>query len=104
MAKDYVLLKIDTERHKSGAEVAMRIRGTDRGGIPWMAITDSKGEILVTGDRPTDKGPSNIGCPATEDEQAWFMTMIQRTTQHMSKQHLDAVQADLAVYAKSISH
>ncbi len=34
MAKDYVLLKIDTERHKNGAEVAMRIRGTDKDSIP----------------------------------------------------------------------
>lgn len=102
MAKDYVLLKIDTERHKNGAEVALRIRGTDKRGIPWMAITDSKGEVLVTGDRPTDKGVSNIGCPATEDEQAWFMAMIRRTKQHMSKEHLDAIKVDLAAYAKII--
>ncbi len=103
MAKDYVMLKIDVERHKNGAEVALRLRGTEEGGIPWIAITDAKGEILTTGDRPTDQGPSNIGCPATQEEQDWFMTMIGTTQQHMSNGQLNTLKMNLAVYAKSIS-
>ncbi len=98
------MLKIDTERNKNGAEVAMRLRGTDRGGIPWMLISDADGKQLVTADRPTDDGASNIGCPATEDEQAWFMTMIEKTHQHMSKRQFKSIEMGLAVYAKSLSH
>ncbi|MDF1838033.1 MAG: hypothetical protein P1V35_09205 [Planctomycetota bacterium] len=104
MAKDYILLKIDVERHTNGAEVAMRLRGTDQGGIPWMVITDSSGKPLITADRPTDEGPSNIGCPATKDEQAWFMTMVRKTKQHMSKGQFTAIEMGLAIYAKSLTH
>jgi hypothetical protein len=103
LAKDYILLKIDIERQTHGAKVAQMLRGDDQGGIPWITITDADGKQLITGDRPTDKGPSNIGCPATAEEQAWFMTMVNKTRQHMSKGQVDALEMGLAIYAKSIT-
>ena len=104
MSKDYVMLKIDTERNLNGAEVALRLRGSDQGGIPWMVITDADGKQLINADRPTDDGTANIGCPATKEEQAWFMTMIQKTRQHMSGGQLKAIEMGLAIYARSLSH
>jgi hypothetical protein len=97
-----VLLKIDTERHTNGAKVALKLRGTDQGGIPWIVITDSAGKPLINGDRPSDQGPSNIGCPVSPEERAWFMNMISTTRQHMSDDLLQSIESELAAFAQSM--
>ncbi|MCA9001854.1 MAG: hypothetical protein KDB61_08020 [Planctomycetes bacterium] len=104
MNLDYVLLKIDVERDLHGAEVALRLRGTDQGGIPWITITDAQGTQLTNADRPTDQGPSNIGCPVSEQERAWFMQMIRSTRQHMTEGQVGVIEKELAAYAKTIQN
>ena len=101
MDQDYVLLKIDTERHRHGAELAQRLRGDRTGGIPWLVITDSNGQELVTSDRPNDGKKSNIGCPVTPDEQAWFLHMLDETRQHMTQDHRTVLAKELAEFAQS---
>ena len=73
-------LKIDTERHLHGAEVASELRGERSGGIPWMLITDSSGAELVTSDGPQ----GNVGCPVMPHETEWFLSMLDRTRQRLS--------------------
>lgn len=99
MAKDYIDLKIDTERHLNGEAVAKRLRGERGGGIPWMVVVDAAGEELLTGDGPD----GNIGCPVTEAEREWFMTILGRTRQHMSAADVEALRAALADHAAKIS-
>ena len=87
--RDYVLLSIDSGKHRGGADVATSLRaGHKGGGIPWMTILDQQGKELVTADGP--KG--NVGCPAQPDEIAWFRTMLERTSRRLQPADLDAIQ------------
>ena len=82
----------------NGKAVGMRLRGTDRGGIPWITILDAEGEELITSDGP--KG--NIGCPVTPDERSHFMTMVKKTAQKMSEKDIAVVKAKLDDFAEKI--
>ena len=59
LAQDYVSVTIDRHRFGHGQQVMRRVRTSNDGGIPWMAILDSTGKVLITSDGP--KG--NIGYP-----------------------------------------
>lgn len=98
MSRDYVDLKIDTERDLNGEAVAKALRGERTGGIPWMVITDSSGEELVTADGPG----GNIGCPATEAEQAHLIEMVRTSRTRITDVELGTLAAELAAFAKSI--
>ena len=89
LAKDYVLLSVDTGKQENAQSVIDRVRGKDAGGgIPWMAILDGDGQQLVTSDGP--KG--NVGCPYEPAEIAWFRTMLERTRSKLTDGDLDALQ------------
>ena len=59
---------------KRGKEVADRLRDSQAGGIPWIAILDGEGKKLVTSDGPQ----GNIGYPAKPEEIAWFLEMLKK--------------------------
>jgi hypothetical protein len=95
LSKDYVDLKIDTDRMTNGKKVSLRLRGTERGGIPWMVILDSEGKPLVTSDGPG----GNIGCPMTPPERAFFAVMLKKTRKILSDNDLKTIQQALAEFA-----
>jgi hypothetical protein len=95
-ADDYIVLKIDVEQMQHGNDIAMKLRGDRKGGIPWITILDGEGVELVTSDGP--KG--NIGCPITEDECAYFVTMIENTIQHAQPGRVAEIAKALDDYAK----
>ncbi|MEM9381625.1 MAG: hypothetical protein AAGB93_16840 [Planctomycetota bacterium] len=94
----FIDLKIDTDRHLHGEEVAKRLRGDRRGGIPWMVITDAAGVELVTSDGPG----GNCGCPVTPDERAWFVEMIRRSAPEVTLAEIGTIEAELAAYAEEL--
>ncbi len=98
LQRDYIDLKIDTDRHLNGEAVAKRLRGDRGGGIPWMVITDEAGTELITSDGPD----GNCGCPARPNEIEWFMTMIQNTARTLSEDQVATIEAELRAFAKSI--
>ncbi len=59
LSKDYVFLKIDDWRDLHGAEVADRLTGHERQGVPFCAIFDPTGKMLITSESPL----GNIGHP-----------------------------------------
>jgi hypothetical protein len=87
-ADDYLVIKIDTETMEHGGETGKRLRGGRSGGIPWITILDGDGTELVTSDGPS----GNIGCPITEEECTYFVTMIEKTIQHAPERRV----ADIA--------
>ena len=88
LAKDYVLLSVDSGKHENARSVIDRVRGKDAGGgIPWMAILDGDGQKLVTSDGP--KG--NVGCPYEPEEIAWFRTMLERTRTKLTDADLETI-------------
>jgi hypothetical protein len=96
-ADDYVVLKIDVEKMEQGDEVAQRLRGDRRGGIPWITILDGNGTELVTSDGPN----GNIGCPITEAECAHFITMLEKTMQHAPDDRVGEIAKALDQYAST---
>ena len=95
-ADDYLILKIDVEEMEHGAETGKRLRGDRSGGIPWFAILDGDGTELVTSDGPG----GNIGCPITEEECAYFISMIEMTIQHAPESRVAKIATALDEYAK----
>jgi hypothetical protein len=98
MSRDYIDLKIDVERQLNGEAVAARLRSGKTGGIPWMVITDEFGNELVNADGPE----GNVGCPVTEAETAWFMTMIRRTARSLTAEQIATIEAELLDNAKKL--
>ncbi len=94
-ADDYLVLKIDVEEMEHGDEIGQQLRGTRTGGIPWITILDGEGTELETSDGPG----GNIGCPITEDECAYFVSMIEKTIQHAPEGRVAEIAKALDAFA-----
>lgn len=82
----------------NGRTVAMRLRGPDSGGIPWMVILSPKGEKLITSDAPAPTG--NIGYPFETPEIEYFIVMLQKTATRIKPEQITEVEEALKDYAK----
>ncbi len=74
IGRDFVAIKVDTDRMTHGKDMLTRFRKSDQGGIPWFVILDSAGKPHGTADGP--KG--NIGYPFAPEEIDHFMTVISK--------------------------
>lgn len=92
LRKDFVEVKIDLDRMKEGKEVFARFNSSSKGGIPWFAMLDAKGKLLVTSDGP--KG--NIGFPATDEEIAYFVKMLDKSRTRLSDKEIEELSNSLA--------
>ena len=98
-AKDYVVVMIDRDRMTQGDELAKELNKSRGGGIPWIVILDQDGKERVTSDGP--KG--NVGCPAQPHEIDHFMTMVDATRQHMSKDDRTILERELRAYGAELT-
>ncbi|MCZ6690280.1 MAG: hypothetical protein O7H41_11795 [Planctomycetota bacterium] len=98
LQKDYIDVKIDTDRMTNGKELALRLRPSGKGGIPWIVILDPEGEELITSDGPN----GNIGCPVKPEERSHFVSMIEKTAKEMSEQDLSAFKSLLDKFGEGI--
>ena len=73
--RDFVVLKVDTDRMTRGKDVMKRFRPDDSGGIPWFAFLDARGTKLATSDMLD--GRKNIGYPFEPKEIDAFMSLIE---------------------------
>ncbi len=72
--RDFVIVRVDIDRMTHGKDVLTRFRPSEKGGVPWFAVLDSKGKSLGDSDGP--KG--NIGYPFKPEEIDHFMALISR--------------------------
>jgi hypothetical protein len=82
--KDYVLLKIDDVRDINGSEVAARLHG-EQAGVPFHAIFDASGELLIDSNGPT----GNIGHPSGFEGQQQLRKMLSTTRQNLTDAEID---------------
>jgi hypothetical protein len=91
--KDYVWLKLD-HRWKGAGDIAKRLRQGAEGGIPWTAILDAGGKVLITSN---DKDGQNVGFPTNAAAIAHFAAMLRTTAQRLTpadmKRLTDALKA-----------
>ena len=95
MAQDYILVKIDLDRMSGADAIDKRIRKKGRG-IPWHAILDAEGKVLITSDGP--KG--NVGFPLRPDEIAHFIHMIKETSRNITPGRISTIQKTLSQQQK----
>jgi hypothetical protein len=90
LGRDYVPVTID-RRFGHGRQVMDRVRTRKDGSIPWLAILDAKGKVLVTSDGP--KG--NIGYPNKPETIEHFLKMLGTTARRLTPEQLAALRRDL---------
>jgi beta-lactamase regulating signal transducer with metallopeptidase domain len=91
LEKDYVILKILAGRDHHAMEVMKQLNQPPKVGIPWMAITEPDGAVLVTSDGPL----GNIGLPSSAEDIQYFREMLNRTTRRLKAEEVDRLAQSL---------
>lgn len=101
MKLDYVLVKIDLDRMTGAKDLDKRIRQGKGGGIPWYAILDTKGKLLINSVGPR----GNFGYPARPEGIAHFIHMLKKTAKSMSSEQISTIEKTLRLgYKHSSGH
>ena len=80
LAKDYVIVKVLEGADDHADEVIGKLNPPRGAGIPWFAITEPDGKILITSDGPL----GNTGFPSGTEEKKHFKKMLDRTARHLT--------------------
>jgi hypothetical protein len=94
-AKEFVELKIDTDRMVGGAEMLKAERTAaglkESGGIPWIVFFGADGAVLATSEGPQ----GNIGCPYADEEIAHFVAMLEKSPARLTADDIAALRRSL---------
>jgi len=94
LAKDFVTVKIDTDRMIGGNDVLKRYSKKNEG-IPWFVFLAGDGKAIITSDDP-DNG--NIGFPDEDFEVAWFKVMLEKVARNMTQQDIETLIRSLVAF------
>lgn len=96
LAKQFVDLKIDTDRMLGGGEMLKALRKSaglkEEGGIPWFVFLDAEGKVLATSEGP--KG--NVGFPYQDEEIAHFVSMLETGCKKLDAEDVAKLRAELS--------
>jgi RNA polymerase sigma factor (sigma-70 family) len=87
LERHYVFVKFDISRDDHADAVLQRFQGKHNGGVPWFAILDTAGKVLITSNAPdlkTRSAADNIGFPSSRGEIEHFLKMLQETAPGLS--------------------
>lgn len=73
--RDYIWIKMD-HRWTGADEIMKTMRCGAQGGIPWWAILDADGKVMVTSN---DEEGDNIGFPSSSNGREHFRGMLEQT-------------------------
>ena len=96
--RDFVTIRVDIDRMTHGKEVLHQFRPSDKGGIPWFAVLDSKGKSLGTSDGPN----GNIGYPFKPEEIDHFMALITKEARRIEPAQQERLRQSLKESADRI--
>lgn len=94
LAKDFVTLKIDTDRMTRGNDLLKRYCAKEEG-IPWFVFADGDGKAIIDS---TDPNGGNIGFPAQDSEIAWFKIMLQKVAKRISSDDIEMLAKSLVAF------
>ena len=97
-AKDFLTIKIDTDRMTHGQKLFDATKKERSGGLPWIVIVDTEGKERISG--VGEKG--NVGCPVQPHEVAHFLKMVDTTRAHMTDEEFESLGKSLKAFAKEI--
>ncbi|MAX39614.1 hypothetical protein [Gimesia sp.] len=75
--RDYIWIKLD-HRWTGTRKIMDKLRDSAPGGIPWWAILDSDGRVLVTSNNDKDEG-NNVGFPGSHAGREHVRGMLKQT-------------------------
>lgn len=87
LGQDYVLLKIDNLRDLNGNEVARRLPDSEKHGIPFHAIFNPDGAVLITSEGPL----GNVGYPSGIEDHRHLRKMLMETRGKLTEQQIDEI-------------
>jgi hypothetical protein len=85
LEKDYVMLKIDDVRDVHGAEVAERVVQGQQAGVPFHAIFDATGTLLIDSNGPL----GNVGHPSGIEGKRHLKKMLLETRQKLTDEEVE---------------
>jgi hypothetical protein len=85
--EDYVFLKIDDVRDLHGNEVAERLERGEGHGVPFHAIFDSNGKLLIT----SEGALGNIGHPSGVEGKKHLRKMLLETRDKLTEKQIDQI-------------
>ena len=85
LEKDYVILKVMTELESHAQEVFDTLNRPREAGVPWFAITDAEGKVLMTSDGPM----GNIGMPMSSEDIRHMREMLAKTANRLTGDEID---------------
>jgi len=94
LAKDFVDVRLDTDRMTGGQDVLKRF-AKQAGGIPWFVFLDGDGKAIITSDDP-DGG--NVGFPTTDPEIAHFKRMLQKVATNITAAEIEMLEKSLVAF------
>jgi thiol-disulfide isomerase/thioredoxin len=74
----------------------------EKAGLPFTAILDDKGSLVVNSNSKNQGKEGNIGCPWAPEEQDWFFGMVAKARPHVEKGALKGLQANLQAHVKEV--
>ena len=111
LERNYVIVHLvvqESEAKKSretpGGLEQMEALGGKGAGLPFMAVLDPKGKMLINslGANPKGGPNSNIGYPAAPHEIAHFMKMLGLSAQHLSATETSQIETWLKEHAPKV--
>ena len=91
-SKDFVAVKIDVDLMEGG-EALIHSYNDGYGGVPWLAILNPDGSVVITSDHP-EKG--NIGSPRAEWEIEHWGTMMRTAARRITEEEIQLMALTLA--------
>ena len=75
----------------AGGEGLMKKWGGENAGLPFMAVLNEKGELVVNSMRPEGEKKSNIGHPAAPEEVGWYKTMLEKGAKYSTAEERNKI-------------
>jgi hypothetical protein len=87
LEKDFVIVKVMGGLDAHAREALKDLPQVEGDGIPWHAITEPDGKILVTSHGPV----GNIGFPSSVEDRRHFRQMLERSIQRLTTAEVDGL-------------
>lgn len=97
LARDFLDVKIDTDRMEGGQEV-LKEYCPSPGGIPWFAFLSPEGVPIVTSDGPR----GNVGFPVEPFEIEHFAAMLRKAARRIEPGQIEGLERSLRESAERI--
>jgi hypothetical protein len=94
LAKDFVCLKIDTDRMDGAKELEKRYNPKSSG-VPWSVFLDADGRSVIDSNDPAH---GNIGFPAQDSEIAYFKVMLEKVAKRMTREDIESLAKSLVAF------